>query len=183
LAKTGLLADIIYAVNRIYQGRIGLTTIGGESNGRENYTEGIVKADVTFQAVQATRDPETIILVEYAFLVQELGFCDNEDTITRSSLTQAVQGFDDALLCLGVVTVPSYRDTEKTYPHRKEYRFKGLPKDAFHIACIAHRTRLGNVLRSPGINMIEKDVLHQRRANLQAAQESYLEKQTAILSV
>ena len=45
----------------------------------------------------------------------------------------------------------------------------GSFEDAFHLACIAHRTRLMNVLRSPGINMIEKTVLQQRIANMTAA--------------
>jgi len=47
-----------------------------------------------------------------------------------------------------------------------ERRVDGLPKDAFHIACRAHKTRIRNVLRAPGIDTIEKNLLKQRRANL-----------------
>jgi hypothetical protein len=57
-----------------------------------------------------------------------------------------------------------------------------LPKDSFHIACIAHHTRLRNILRAPGINMLEKAVLQQRAANMTTARNSYIEKQQAALA-
>jgi hypothetical protein len=74
-----------------------------------------------------------------------------------------------------------FEAVEQAIPHRKEYRVHGMPKDAFHIACIAHRTRISNVLRAPGINMTEKALLQQRFANLPAAQNAYLKKQQKIL--
>jgi hypothetical protein len=58
-----------------------------------------------------------------------------------------------------------------------KYRIQGLPKDAFHLACMSHLTRLNNTLRVPGINMIEKAVVNQRAANMTAAQNKYIEKQ------
>jgi len=70
-----------------------------------------------------------------------------------------------------------YKAADKTWPNNPKYRVKSCPKDAFHIACIAHRTRLQNVLRAPGINMIEKSVLEQRIANMTSAQAAYMEKQ------
>jgi hypothetical protein len=76
-----------------------------------------------------------------------------------------------------------YRDVEKTYPTFPKYRIQGFPKDAFHLACIAHRTRLRNSLRTPGINMIEKAVLNQRAANMTSAQSGYIEKQKTISTV
>ena len=42
---------------------------------------------------------------------------------------------------------------------------------------ISHRTRLQNILRSPGIDPIEKSLLKQRFANLATAQSGYIEKQ------
>jgi len=50
------------------------------------------------------------------------------------------------------------------------------------IACIGHRTRLKNVLRSPGIDPIEKALLKQRFINLSAAQGGYIEKQKRALT-
>ena len=68
-----------------------------------------------------------------------------------------------------------------TVPHNGKYRVSGLPKDSFHIACIAHRTRLQNILRTPGIDPIEKTLLKQRFVNLFAAQSGYIEKQKKAL--
>ncbi|GHV85513.1 hypothetical protein AGMMS50230_11210 [Spirochaetia bacterium] len=71
---------------------------------------------------------------------------------------------------LQAVADSGYKTAEKTYPQNPKYRIQGFPKDAFHLACIAHRTRFRNVLRSPGINMIEKAVLQQRTANRRPGQ-------------
>jgi hypothetical protein len=54
-------------------------------------------------------------------------------------------------------------------------------KTAFHIACISHKTRLQNILRSPGIDPIEKSLLTQRFENLSTAQGGYIEKQKKAL--
>jgi hypothetical protein len=56
-----------------------------------------------------------------------------------------------------------------------------MPKDALHIACNAHRTRLGNMDRVPGINPLEKEFYKVRRENMKAVQELYLEKQKKAL--
>jgi hypothetical protein len=115
---------------------------------------------------------------------QELQFCSEQDTHTRSSLEAALQSFNDAFLSLEAVEdTAGYKVADKTWPHNPKNRIQGFPKDAFHQACIAHRTRLNNVLRSPGINMTEKTVLQQRAANMTAAQGSYIEKQKRALSL
>jgi hypothetical protein len=75
-----------------------------------------------------------------------------------------------------------YQGAETTYPTAAKYRIQGLPKDAVHSACIAHRTRLRNSLRTPGINMIEKAVLQQRAANMTTVQASYIAKQKKVLT-
>jgi hypothetical protein len=90
--------------------------------------------------------------------------------------------FDDALLSLEAVEDLGYKIAEKTYPHKQENRVKGFPKDSFHLACIAHRTRLSNILRAPGISIIEKAVLQQRVDNMRIAQGSYMEKQKTVLA-
>jgi hypothetical protein len=66
---------------------------------------------------------------------------------------------------------------EKTYPHFGDHRYKGFPKDAFHIAFNGHKTRINNILRSPGTDFIEKSLLKQRLDNLSTAQTAYVELQ------
>jgi hypothetical protein len=170
------------AVDYIDTGRKSLAADGREDEGRLSYERGISLALSVFQEAQNTTDPQTLILAELAYLQQELQFCNEGDKDTQSSLIQAVQSFEDALRCLKTVEDPGgYRFAETTYPTNSGYRIQGFPKDAFHTACIAHKTRLRNSLRTPGINMIEKDVLHQRIVNMAAAQEAYVEKQKAAL--
>ncbi|MDR2049928.1 MAG: hypothetical protein LBP69_10795 [Treponema sp.] len=156
-------------------------TDGEEHAGRLHYEDGISGSLESFREAQASADPRTIVLAEMIFLEQELQFCHESDTDTHSSLTQAIQSFEDALLSLEAVEEIGYRIADKTYPHRRETRVKGFPKDAFHLACIAHQTRLRNILRAPGINMTEKAVLQQRAVNMRTARQSYIEKQEKAL--
>jgi len=143
-----------------------------------SYEKGIFLALSTFRDAQSTVDPQTIILIEFTFLNQELQFCDKADTDSLSSLTLAIQSFDDAFLALSVVDDRAlYHVVDKTHPHNKKYRISGFPKDSFHIACAGHRTRIQNMLRTPGIDTIEKALLKQRFANLSTAQTGYIEKQ------
>jgi hypothetical protein len=122
-------------------------------------------------------EPQTMILAELVFLQQELQFCNEADRETKSSLTQAIQDFEDAIRACEAVGEAGYNTAEKTSPRKSNYRVRSMPKDAFHIACISHRTRIQNILKVPGMNMTEKAVYQQRFANMSAAQHSYFELQ------
>ena len=180
---TGLILRINDAALAIDYGRKGFAIRGKAEEGRLSYEWGIASALSAFRDAQSTVDSYIIILVEYTFLTQELQFCEEADTDSRSSLTQAVQNFDDAFLVLGIVEDSAmYQCVEKSHPHYKKYRVSGFPKDSFHIACTSHRTRLQNILRAPGIDSIEKALLKQRFANLSTAQKGYIEKQRKALA-
>jgi len=183
LVATGLLDDIYTATTAIGLGRKGIATRGKEHEGRISYEDGIDTAMSAFMEAKATADPETIIRAEYTFLTQEFQFCDKTDSDAQGSLTLAIQSFMDALSCLEVVEdADLYRKAvDKAIPHMPKYRVGDFPKDAFHIACRAHKTRIRNVLRSPGIDAMEKDLLKQRRANLSVAENSYIKKQERAL--
>ena len=180
-----MLANILEAANAIYLGRKGFAVPGKEREGRISYEKGVAKAMEAFLEAKASADPETIMKAEYAFITQELQFCGEADRDTRNSLTKAVEGFQDAFLCLKVVeNTAGYRDfADKTYPRKSDCRVQGFPKDAFHIACAAHKMRIKNILRAPGIDAIEKGLLEQRWANLSVAENSYIKKQGKALSV
>jgi len=92
-----------------------------------------------------------------------------------------VQNFDDAFLALKVVEGTGYKIAEQTYSHKSDCRFKGFPKDAYYVAFGSHRTRLQNILKTPGLDLIEKTLLKQRYANLSAGQEGYVELQKKAL--
>ena len=179
---TFLLGNILFGASRIDEGRKNLATNGLEHAGRIYYEEGISISFDTFKEAQSFANPQAMILIELTFLQQELQFCNETDAITRSSLTQAIQSFEDALRCFKTVEKKNlYRGVETSYPTASKYRYHGFPRDAIHLACAAHRTRLQNSLRTPGMNMIEKAVLTQRAANMLAIQAAYMEKQRKAL--
>jgi hypothetical protein len=177
LDKIGLVDSIYKASISIDTGRKGFATRGKAEEGRISYEDGISLASSAFAQAQASTDPEIIILAEYTFLSLELQFCEPTDTHSHSSLTQAIQSFDDAFLAIKSVEKPEYKIADNIFPHDGKYRISGFPKDSLHIACIAHKTRLQNILRSPGIDPIEKTLLKQRFANLATAQNGYIEMQ------
>jgi len=181
LDLTGLVNSINNAVISIVSGRKGFATRGMEQEGRIFYEDGISEAVTAFGDAQTTADPYVLILAEYTFISQELQFCEETDKDSISSLTKAVQSFDDAFLALQAVEEMGYKTVDKAFPHNSKYRINGFPKDSFHIACIAHKTRIQNILRSPGIDPIEKTLLKQRFANLSTAQGGYVEKQKTVL--
>jgi hypothetical protein len=183
LDQIGLVNRVYEAAAKIYAGRKGVATKGKEQEGRISYEDGIAIAMIAFKEASATADPQTMILAEYTFLTQELQFCEKSDKESLSSLNKAIQRFDDAFLALKAVEENGYKTAEKTYPHDKDYRVGGgYPKDSFHIACSSHITRIKNMLRTPGIDPIEKSLLKQRLANLPTAQNGYIEKQKKALS-
>ena len=175
--QIGLTSKIFDATIRIDVGRKGFATRGKEQEGRISYEKGIAAASSAFEEAQVSADPQTLLLVEYTFISQEFQLCSKTDKDTINSLTQAIQSFDDAFLALQAVEEQGYKTVDKAFPHKGTYRVSGFPKDAFHIACIAHKTRLQNILRSPGIDPIEKNLLKQRLANLSTAQNGYIVKQ------
>ena len=178
----GLVNNITIAGTNIDSGRRGFAIKGKEQEGRISYETGISQALSAFQEAQISANSQAIILAEYTFLSQELEFCEETDKDSLSSLTQAIQSFDDAFLVLKVLEKkPLYLGAENSHPHNKKYRVSGFPKDSFHIACISHKTRLQNILRAPGIDPIEKALLKQRFANLQIAQSIYIELQKKAL--
>jgi hypothetical protein len=181
LDRLGLLDSLVSSATDIDVGRKGLATDGKEHEGRIFYEDGIAGALAAFQEAKTITDPQTFILAELVFLKQELQFCSKSDNNTKNSLTQAVESFNDALRSLKAVQGKYYRTAEETYPQNPKYRFRQMPKDAFHLACIAHRTRIQNILRVPGMNMTEKAVYQQRLENMTIAQNSYFNLQKKVL--
>jgi hypothetical protein len=187
LAKIGLVSSIADAALRIDLGRKGFAIIGKEREGRISYEKGIAQALAAFQEASNQRfadtaDPETIILSEYTFISQELQFCDKTDKDSLSSLNLAIQRLDEAFLVLKIVEDKTiYKAVESAFAHKREFRFRGLPKDSYHVACGSLKTRLGNILKTPGLDLIEKSLLKQRFKNLSAGQSGYIEKQKQAL--
>ena len=188
MAKTGLVSSIYQAAINIDFGRKGFAIRGKEQEGRLSYERGIAQAMTAFkeasnQRFATTADPETILLAEYTFITQELEFCEKTDKDAINSLTQALQFFDEAFPVLKIVKNKTlYQAVDKSLSHKREFRFKGFPKDAFHVAFGSHKARLQNILKTPGLDPIEKTLLKQRLANISAGQKKYVEMQGKALA-
>jgi len=181
LDKGGLLSSIYQSVINIDLGRKGFAIEGKEREGRLSYENGIAKALSAFQQAQTAADPQILILAEYTFLSQELELTQKSDKDSINSLTKAIRSFDDAFLALQAVEGSCYNAVEQATPHDTKYRFKGFPKDSYHVACSGHQTRIKNILRTPGLDPIEKALLKQRLANMSTAQIAYAERQKEAL--
>jgi hypothetical protein len=182
LVPAGLIDSIYGAASAIDSGRKGFATRGKAEEGRISYETGIAVALSAFKEAQTVADPQALILAEYTFITQEFQLCDKSDKDTIDSLTKAIGSFDDAFLVLKIVEDKTlYKAVENSYPHYKKYRVGGYPKDSFHIACGSHKTRIQNILRTPGLDPIEKALLKQRFTNLSTAQGGYVEKQRKAL--
>jgi len=178
-----LANDIINAATSIDYGRKGFAIRGKAEEGRIFYEDGIALAMSAFKEAQATADSQTILLAEYTFITQELEFCEKNDKAAISSLSRAIRFFDDAFLVLEIVKDKTkYQIVENSYPHDSEYRIKGFPFDSFHIAIKGHKGRLQNILKTPGLDPIEKALLKQRFDTIKAGQEGYMGLQRKALA-
>jgi len=174
---------IYTAVTHIDAGRKGFATKGKAEEGRISYETGIDMAMTAFMEAQATNDPQALIFAEWIFLGQEFELTPKTDKDSINSLKKAIGLFDDAFLVLKIVEDKTlYQAVENSHPHDKKYRFKGYPKDSYHVACGSHIIRIRNILKTPGLDPIEKSLLKQRLANMSTAQIAYAEKQKKALS-
>jgi hypothetical protein len=184
LESIGWINRIGNSVEYIAAGRKGLAATGEAEDGLNSYYRGLGGAMSVFQEAVASADAEAMILVEHAFLTEEKRMCDPANKAVDGSLTAASDSLDDALRALkAVADVSLYRGAELTYPRIGKYRVGDMPKDAFYIACIAHRTRLNNTLKTPGLNATEQGIYKQRVANMGIAQKVYIELQQKALTV
>jgi hypothetical protein len=106
------------------------------------------------------------------------------DTDAISSSTTAMNDIGRAFIALKVLESRSdYQFVEQVISDHSQFRYKGIVKDAFHVACSGHWTRLGNSLKTHGVSLLEKQLIKQRCANLRTAQAIYLKKQKQALGV
>jgi hypothetical protein len=169
-------------VIRIAEGRKGWEIAGETEAGRVSYQDGLAKAMAAFQEAAVSGDARALILVDHAYVTEERQHCDPHDADVMGSLKAAIAGFDDALRVLPTVgSAALYQAVETSYPHTGDYRVNGLPKDAYHVVCIAHKARLRNSLRTPGLSLTEKALYQQRRVNMGAAQGVYAALQKTAL--
>jgi hypothetical protein len=161
-----------------------METDGREHEGRLSFEKGIAEARVIFKEVFDGGDVELILLAEYLFITQELEECEDDEVEGRSSAVAALASFDDAFLSLKALgNSTAYQVAEQTYPHSVQYRYKGMPKDAFHIAFLAHKTRLRNGISRLGLSRLDRTLAKERILAINVTQDIYFEKQQVAINL
>jgi hypothetical protein len=182
MEKHGLNINIARAAARIARGRRGLEIPGKTEAGHFDFQTGHAIAMRTFQEAVASGDVDLVMLAENLFVSQELAESKGDEPEATASAEAALQSFDDAFLVLQIVDDPAvYRGVELGFPHRGQWRYKDLPRDAFHVAVIAHKTRLKNGLSRIGLPKLDRELAKTRIAALGAIQQVYCAKQQAAL--
>jgi hypothetical protein len=183
MEKSGLAAEIYAGVALIAKGRRGVQKDGEERDGRISFELGHALVREAFAAALESRDVEMIRLAEYIYTAQELAESSDAEPRGRASTQAAIDQFDDAFLALKAVEEGApYHTVDLAFPHKKAYRYKGMPRDSFHLACSSDRTRIHNGLTRLGIPNLDIGLANERMDTLAAAQGIYLEKQTAAIA-
>jgi hypothetical protein len=175
---------MIAAVDDIADGRSALEIEGEEHNGMVAIAKGIMKATELFTEVMQSENLESMISAEYAYMEEELERAETDETGAQASAASALQSFDDALLALQAIQNPvMYKGVDLAFPNQgKTWRYKGVPRDAFHVACNGHIIRIKNGLSRFGISRRDRALAALRIEVFNTAQKVYLERQRSVLS-
>jgi hypothetical protein len=181
--QNGLSIDIFNAGWYIAKGRKSVFIQGEEQEGRKNFERGHALARKTFQEALDTGDVQLVLLAENLFVAQELAESEADEKEGIASAKKAIERFDDAFLALEVVAHSDvYHLVDKAFPHDREHRHNGLPRDSFHVACDSHKARLKNGLSRIGIAKLDRELAKVRLAAVNAIQEVYCGMQEQALA-
>jgi hypothetical protein len=160
----------------IAEGRIKHFTEGREAEGLHDFKEGCALLKQTFIDARATNDLALILQAEHAFLTVEIDTGGNDEPLAKASAEAGLEVIEDALRALQAVALgDAYKAVELAYPlhDKRKWRYKGCPKDAFHVFCESHIARLNNGLKRYGVSAIDRDLIEFRIATLKAIEEIY----------
>jgi hypothetical protein len=184
LVKNGQRGDIAYAVRAIEEGRTKHFTPGQAEEGLAAFMEGSALLKQSFLDAKATGDIETILRAEYDFLSNAIIEGDSDETFAKSSAEAGLEVIEDALNALKALALgDAYKAVDLAYPRhdKRAWRFKDMPKDAFHVFCASHKSRLQNGLSRFGVSKIDRELVKLRIDTINAIEEIYCERQRQTL--
>ena len=133
-----------------------------------------------FKDVARSNDVKSILEIENAALLLELKHRANSREEVNS-INAALSQLQDAQKSFVIVqNHEAYRPCAATYSSRQKEA--GLPMDGFREFIKSHTTRLTNRLSAP-LSVPEKNLLRQRKENLQVAKGVYTELQREALGL
>ena len=135
---------------------------------------------MSLKIIGTSKDIYTILESERISLELELIHYSNSPE-ERNSIKQALAQIIEAKSALSVVVdSATYLPATATYSGKRKEN--GLPLDAFREFLKSHTTRLTNRLAAP-LSVPEKNILRQRKENLQVVKELYMELQRKALGL
>jgi hypothetical protein len=177
MEKNGLLKQMFDGVATLAEGRRALYTNGTEVYGLKLYREGYEIILSLFNEAIVSEDAEIMLLTEFFYTAGELSASDGNEPVAKSSAQTAVRKFEEALQALQTVVNPSYGALHQALSTDKTYRHKGMPKDAFHVACLSDMARVRNGLSRMGLSLEDKGIARKRIELMNAAQDCYCQMQ------
>jgi hypothetical protein len=147
---------------------------------QKEHDAGIQKTLEYLRESAKSRDVNRLLEDEYLMLTYSLNF-DANSPEEMSSLKAAIMQLDEARRCLKSLQEKpeAHRENEASYSSKRKEA--GLPLDAAREFIRSHSTRLANSLAAR-VPQSEKLILRQRRENISAMRDYYIELQHSALS-
>jgi hypothetical protein len=164
-------------VATLAKGRQTLYTEGTEAYGLKLYKEGYEIVFSLFNEAIVSEDAELMLLAEFFYTSGELSASEGNEPVAKSSAQTAVRKFEEAMQALQTVASPNYSLLHRALSTDKAYRHRGMPKDAFHVACLSDMARVRNGLSRMGLSPEDKGIAHKRIELMNAAQDCYCRMQ------
>ena len=134
-----------------------------------------------FKEAAETKDPHIVVAVEKAFNQTELEQFAGSPRM-RNSLREAIKGMEVIEAHLIYLKDPEkYRFINETHTLNKN-RKGALPYDEARQALRSHMTRLNN-LDTSRMDEAEREILEQRKQNIQIAEDVYIALQKTALNI
>lgn len=174
MGRTGYLASYAYKLNEDWMAYL----LKENSVEAKSFQIGLTTTLSLLKEIGASKQPKIILLAEKATLAQELSTYANAAEMVNS-IKPALGQLEEATVALRLVLdKDTYAKAAQTYSSKRKQG--GLPLDAFREFILSHTARLTNRLKSTA-SLSEKTILRQRKDNLKAANERYMDMQRAAL--
>jgi len=119
-----------------------------------------------------------MFLSEFYYTSCELSASQGSEPVAMKSAQSAVRKFEEGLAALQTVIKPEwYQALHIALSTEPSFRYKGMPKDAFHVACMSDIARVRNGLSRMGLSDEDKAIARKRIAVMTGAQDAYIEMQ------
>ncbi|MDR0908482.1 MAG: hypothetical protein LBM77_01835 [Spirochaetaceae bacterium] len=184
MEKRGQNNDILYAVTLIEEGRKLHFVEGTEAEGLRRFKDGSAFLKQAFLDAKATNDLAAILNAEYDFLAAEIAMGDPDETLAKGSAEAGLEVIEDALRALKALALgDAYKAVDLAYPRhdKRAWRYKDMPRDAFHVFCASHKSRLQNGLKRYGVSTIDRAFITLRVNTISAIEEAYCAMQRKAL--